>query len=161
MQNEDNNLKMRFNKQQKDDIVSFTYQKIFDIVYDNFESIQDMKNYQLRPGYGYNKFYINKVEGGYKNSLQSLIHYILFENLIYRDVLNENQYNQCMCVIKNQPLEIYLPTGDSDEDIEVKEILNYIYTRTINHIAHFLISVGLDVKYEFRAYLKVDDWKDF
>jgi len=148
---------MSFSRQRKDEIVSFLYKKLFDIIYDNFYAIQDMKNYRLRPGYGYDKFFINKVEGGYKYSLQSLIHYILFEHLIYRDILSDDQYDQCMGVIKNQPYAIYYPTGDSDEDIEVTEVLDYIYTRTIFNIAHFLISVGLDVKYDFRKYLKVPE----
>jgi hypothetical protein len=148
---------MGYYRQKKDDIVSFIYQKLFDIIYDNFDSIQDMKNYRLRPGYGYNKFYINKVEGGYKYSLQSLIHYILFENLIYRDILNEDQYDQCMGVIKNEPFSIYYPTGDTDEDKEVTEVLDYIYTRTIFNIAQYLILIGLDVRYNFRKYLKVPE----
>jgi len=148
---------MSFSRQRKDEIVSFLYKKLFDIIYDNFYSIQAMKNYRLRPGYGYDKFYINKVEGGYKYSLQSLIHYILFENLIYRDILSDDQYDQCMGVIKNQPYEIYYPTGDSDEDKEVTKVLDYFYSRTIFNVAHFLISVGLDVKYDFRKYLKVPE----
>jgi hypothetical protein len=146
---------MDYSRQRKDEIVSFIYKKLFDIIYDNFDSIQDMKNYRLRPGYGYDKFYINKVEGGYKYSLQSLIHYILFENLIYRDILNNDQYDQCMGVIKNEPFSIYYPTGDSEEDIEVTELLDYIYTRTIFRIAQYLILIGLDVRYDFRKYLKM------
>jgi len=146
---------MGYSRQNKDEIVSFLYQKLFDIVYDKFEEIQDMKNYRLRPGYGYNKFFINKVEGGYECSLQSLIHYILFEHLIYRDILNEDQYDQCMGLIRNQPYAIYYPGVDSDEDIEVTELLNYIYTRTIFMIAQFLILIGLDVRYDFRDYLKM------
>ena len=146
---------MDYSRQGKDEIVSFIYKKLFDIIYDNFYSIQDMKNYRLRPGYGYDKFYINKVEGGYKYSLQSLIHYILFENLIYRDILNNDQYDQCMGVIKNKPFSIYYPSGDSEEDIEVTELLDYIYTRTIFRIAQYLILIGLDVRYDFRKYLKM------
>ncbi len=146
---------MSFTRQKRDEIVEFIYQKLFEIIYDNFDAIQDMKNYRLRPGYGYDKFYINKVEGGYKCSLQSLIHYILFEDLIYRDILNDDQYDQCMGVIKNQPYAIYYPGGDSDEDIEVKEVLDYIYNRTIFMIAQFLILIGLDVRYDFRNYLKM------
>ena len=146
---------MGYSRQRKVEIVSFIYQKLFDIIYDNFDSIQDMKNYRLRPGYGYDKFYINKVEGGYKYSLQSLIHYILFENLIYRDILNDEQYDHCMGVIKNEPFSIYYPTGDTDEDFEVKELLDYIYNRTIFSIAQYLILIGLDVRYDFRKYLKM------
>lgn len=144
-----------FNIQRKDEIVDFLYQKLFEIIYDNFDDLQYMKNYRLRPGYGYNKFYINKVEGGYKGSLQSLIHYILFENLIYRDILNDDQYDQCMRVIKNQPYTIYYPNNESNENTEVKQELDYIYTRTIFNIGHLLISVGLDVKYDFRKFLTV------
>jgi hypothetical protein len=60
-----------------------------------------------------------------------------------------------MGVIKNEPFSIYYPTGDSDEDIEVTELLDYIYTRTIFRIAQYLILIGLDVRYDFRKYLKM------
>lgn len=146
---------MSFSRQKRDEIVEFIYQRLFGIIYENFDAIQDKKDYQLRPGYGYNKFYINKVEGGYKDSLHSLIHYILFEDLIYRDILNDDQYDQCMAVINNQLYEIYYPRGDSDEDIDVKGLLDYIYKRTIFKIAQFLILIGLDVRYDFRNYLKI------
>jgi hypothetical protein len=146
---------MSFSRQKKDEIVSVVYQKLFEIVYDNFEAIQDMKDYRLRPGYGYDKFYINKVEGGNECSLQGLIHYILFEDHIYREILNDNQYDCCKELIKNNPYDIYYPCGDSYDDIEVREVLDYIYSRTIINIAYFLISVGFDVKYDFRKYLNV------
>ena len=144
---------MSFTRQKRDEIVDFIYQKVFGIIYDNFDKIQDMKNYRLRPGYGYNRFFINKVEG--ECSLQSLIHYILSENLIYLDILNVYQNNQCMVIIKNQTYDIYYPTGDSDEDNEVKELLDYIYNRTIFSVAQLLILIGIDVRYDFRNYLKM------
>lgn len=144
---------MNFTNQKRDAIVDFIYQRVFGIIYDNFDKIQDMKNYRLRPGYGYNRFFINKVEG--ECSLQHLIHYILFEDLFYRDFLNADQYDQCMEIIKNQPYAIFYPGGDSVEDFEVKEGLDYIYNRTIFMIAQFLVLIGLDVRYDFRDYLKM------
>jgi hypothetical protein len=144
-----------FSSQNKDVKVDFIYQKLFDIIYDNFDDLQYMKNFRLRPWYGYDKFYISKVEGGYECSLQSLIHNIIFEHLIYRDILNDAQYDHCMSIIKNQPFAIYYPVDDSDEDVEVKELLDYIYKRTIFRIAQFLILIGIDVRYDFRDYLKM------
>jgi hypothetical protein len=144
---------MSFTRQKRDEIVDFIYQRVFRIIYDNFDKIQDMKNYRLRPGYGYNRFFIYKVEGDC--SLQHLIHYILSEELIYRDILDDDQYDQCMGLIKNHPFAIYCPGDDSKEDFEVKELLDYIYKRTIFRIAQFLILIGLDVRYDFRDYLKM------
>ena len=144
---------MSFSRVKKDDVVSFIYQKVFDIIYENFDKIQDMKDYRLRPGYGYNRFYINKVEGDC--SLQSLIQYILFEDQVYKDILSDYQYDCCREVIKSQPYAIYYPEGDSEEDTEIKELLDYIYKRTIFMIAQFLILIGLDVRYDFRDYLKM------
>lgn len=146
---------MSFSRQKKDEIVDFIYQNLFEIIYENFDALQCMKDYRLRPGYGYDKFYINKVEGGYEHGLNSLIHYILYEDHIYKNILNDDQYLQCRNVIKNQPYAIYYPGVDSDEDIEVTELLNYIYTRTIFRIAQYLILIGLDVRYDFRKYLKM------
>lgn len=143
---------MRFSRHKKDEILDFIYEKIHGIIYDNFDKIQDMKNYRLRPGYGYNRFYINKDEGKY--SLQSLIHYILSEDQVYKDILNDYQHDRCREVIKNQPYAIYCPDGDSVEDTEIKELLDYIYNRAIFMTAQFLILIGLDVRYDFRKYLK-------
>jgi len=144
---------MSFSRHKKDEILDFIYQKVFDIIYDNFDKIQDMKNYRLRPGYGYNRFFINKVEG--ECSLQSLIQYILLEDQVFKDILSDYQYDRCTEVIKSQRYAIYYPEGDSDEDIEVKELLNYIYNRSIFMIAQYLILIGLDVRYDFRKYLKM------
>lgn len=146
---------MNFYRNKKDDIVSFIYQRLFSIIYDNFDALQLMKNYRLRPNYGYKKFYINKVTGGYECSLQSLIHYILFEDQIYRDILNDHQFEECKSIIKTKPFEIYQPAGDTEEDNEAKELLDYIYNRTIFTTAQYLILVGLDVRYDFKKYLKM------
>lgn len=146
---------MSSSKLKKDDIVSFVFNAIFEIIYDNLDSIQYMKNYRLRPGYGYDKYYINKVEGGYECSLQSLIHYILYEDHIYKIILNDSQYYNCKIVIKNQPYAIYYPDGDSDDDIEVTELLDYIYTRTLYLVGHYLIGIGIDARYDFRDYLDI------
>lgn len=144
---------MSFSRQRKDDIVSFIYEKVFGIIYDNFDAIQDMKNYRLRPGYGYNRFFINKVEG--ECSLQSLIHYILYKDQVYKDILSDSQYDQCGEVIKSQHHAIYYPEGDSKEDTLLKELLDYIYNRSIFMIAQYMILIGLDVRYDFRKFLKM------
>lgn len=149
----ENSSIMSFSRHKKDEILDFIYEKVHGIIYDNFDKIQDMKNYRLRPGYGYNRFYINKVEG--KCSLQSLIHHILFEDQVYKDILSDYQYNGCSEVIKNQPYGIYYPEGDSVEDTEVKELLYYLYNRSLFMIAQHLILNGIDVRYDFRKYLKM------
>ena len=37
-------------------------------------------NFKVRPGYGPNKFYLDRVDGSYEYSLQNLIHHILWED---------------------------------------------------------------------------------
>jgi hypothetical protein len=143
---------MKYRKSKKNEITSFVENKLIEIIYDNLDSLQ-VGDFKVRPGYGYDKFYLNRVDGSYDMSLQGLIHYILDEELIYRDILNLDQYAKCRLVIQNHPESIYYPDGNSADDIRVSELLDFIYSHSIFSIGHFMISIGLDVSQDFKDYL--------
>ena len=143
---------MKYRKSKKAEIISFISKKLIEIIYDNLDSLHE-GDFKIRPGYGYDKFYLNRVDGTYDMSLQGLIHYILYEELIYRDILNLDQYAKCRLVIQNHPESIYYPNGESADDIKVSELLDYIYSYSIFSIGHFMISIGLDVSQDFKDYL--------
>lgn len=136
-----------------------TVTKILDrIIAENTESLSRM-DYMTRPkGYGYEKFYLNQVDGSYDMSLQALIHYIMAEENIYYQILNEDQYAKCMKVITDEPEAIYYPEGDSDEDIETQDLLDTIYYRSIAYTGKKLIAMGLNVSHDFIDYLNGTDY---
>ena len=60
-----------------------------------------------------------------------------------------------MKVIKDEPEAIYYPAGDSVEDLEIQELLDYIYFKSIAFTGMRLISMGIDVSYDFKDYLMI------
>jgi hypothetical protein len=127
--------------------------KILDrIIVENSDSLLQL-NFKIRPGFGYDKFYLNHVDGSYDMSLQSLIHYILAEEGIYKSILNDYQFAECMKVIGEEPEAIYYPADDSDEDLEIQDLLDNIYFKAIAFTGMRLISMGIDVSYDFKDYL--------
>jgi hypothetical protein len=143
---------MKYRKSKKTEIISFINKKLIEIIYDNLDSLKE-GDFKVRPGYGYDKFYLNRVDGSYDMSIQGLIHYLLYEELIYRDILNLDQYAKCRLVIQNHPESIYYPDDNSADDIKVRELLDFIYSYSIFSIGHFMISIGLDVSQDFKDYL--------
>lgn len=143
---------MKYRKSKKAEINLFINNKLVEIIYDNLDSLKE-GDFKVRPGYGYDKFYLNRVDGSFDMSLQSLIHYILYEEFIYRDILNLDQYAKCRLVIQKHPESIYYPDGNSADDIKVIELLDFIYSYSIFSIGNFMISIGLDVKQDLKDYL--------
>ena len=149
---------MKYRKSKKAEIISFISKKLIEIIYDNLDSLHE-GDFKIRPGYGYDKFYLNRVDGAYDMSLQGLIHYILYEELIYRDILNLDQYAKCRLVIQNHPESIYYPDGDSDDDLDLQDLLDGIYFESIIFVGKKLNSLGLDVKHYFRDYIDDSDYE--
>jgi hypothetical protein len=128
------------------------------IINENSESLSQ-KDFLVRPGYGYDKFYLNQIWGGSESSLQSLIHFILFDEKIYQEILTKNQYAKCLDVMKNNPETYYYPTSDSDEDIKLDDMLMFVYFRCVLFVGHKLVSMGLDVSHYFDEFLEGIDYK--
>lgn len=149
---------MKTNTFRENEIVSKVTKILEKIILENTQSLLQ-GDYLLRPNYGYDKFYINHVDGSYFMSLQSLIHYILVEEKIYKQILNEDQFAKCLKVIKEEPEAIYYPEGDSDEDLETQDLLDLIYFKSISFTGKKMISMGLNVSHYFKDYLNDSDYQ--
>jgi hypothetical protein len=135
-----------------DEIVRQVVKILDKIIIENSESLSQ-GDYLVRPGYGYDKFYLNHVDGSFDLSLYSLIHWILYEEKIYKNFLNEKHYRHCLDVIKNNPEAIYSPGGNSIEDNELQDVLDSIYFKSIVFVGKKMNSMELEGGYYFRDYL--------
>ena len=95
------------------------------IIEENSDSFISNSNFKTRPGYGPDKFYLNKANKDYESSLENLIHHILFEEELYNEFLNNRQLNDCSKVVKEHPDSIYRPNLEneeiSDREFELEE----------------------------------------
>ena len=125
-----------------------------EIIESNKEYFREFNSFKVRPGYGYDKFYLTWIEGCYDMSLQGLIHYIMYEEGIYKEILNEKQYNDLEEVIKDYPEAIYGPSTE-DEDYEriQLDILDRVYYESIKFVGTRLIELNFDVEDDFSEYL--------
>jgi len=104
------------------------------------------KNFKVRPNYGPNKFYLDRVEGSYEYSLQNLIHHMLWEDGHYENFLNTRQLKDVENVVNNEPNGIYGVVGDVDtisdseyeEDVVAQESIDLIYFEVIQHVGSLL-----------------------
>jgi len=140
-----------------DEIINKVTRILDRIIFENSESLYQFE-FKVRPGYGYDKFYLNHTDGSFDMSLQSLIHYIMAEEGIYKQILNEDQFAKCMKVIRDEPEAIYSPSGNSNDDIETRELLDSIYDNSIAFTGRKLMSMGLDVYPDFEGYLDDSDY---
>ena len=95
------------------------------IIEKNSDDFIKNSSFKVRPGYGPDKFYLDKANQDYESSLENLIHHILFEEELYNHFLNERQMGNCKNVIENEPDSIYRPDLEdeviSDEEYELEE----------------------------------------
>jgi hypothetical protein len=135
-----------------DEIVTQVVKILDKIIIENLDSLRQ-GDYSIITGYGYDKFNLNHVDGSFDNSLYSLIHWILYEEKIYKNILSKKHFADCKSIIKNDPESIYSPEGDSIEDIELQKLLNKIYFKSVVFVGKKLISKRLYTGYYFRDYL--------
>lgn len=143
---------MKKNKLTKDDIILSVTKILEKIIKENRNSLLE-GDFHIRPGYGNHKFYVNRVTGSYDMSLQGLIHNIMYEEKIYEKILNKKQFEACINVIKNHPEAIYSPEEETDDDFEVRDLLDVVYRESIAFTGKKLLSMGIDVWNDFSEYL--------
>lgn len=103
-------------------------------------------SFKVRPNYGPNKFYLDRVEGSYEYSLQNLIHHMLWEDGHYESFLNTRQLKDVENIVNDEPNSIYGVPGDVDtlsdseyeEDVVVQESIDLIYFEVIQHVGSLL-----------------------
>ena len=124
------------------------------IIEKNKGSFKKEGNFKVRPGYGYDKFYLDRVDGSYDMSLHGLIHYILHDEHLYEKFLSEKQLEDQVAMTKEFPESIYSPNDDDDDYAKIQyEYLDVIYWRSIQFVAKRLMKEGFDVEEDFLDYL--------
>jgi hypothetical protein len=125
------------------------------IIDEHVAKFKKSKEFKVTPNYGYKKFYLDKIDGSYDNSIYSLIHYIMYQEGIYNNFLNEDQLKELEMVIKEYPTSIYGPNEEEDENYEEiqYDFLDKVYSEGITCVAKRLLNEGFDVKDCFDDYL--------
>ena len=145
-----------------DDAIEAIEKEIIDvldkIIKDNISGFDQDIGYKVRPGYGYDKFYLDFVDGSYDMSLQSLVHYIMYEDGHYQKILNRSQYSRLLHIIQHYPESIFGLDHDLDENYDLiqHDTLDRIYHESVKFVGMALIKNGFDVKNTFEEYL--DGW---
>jgi hypothetical protein len=112
-------------------------------------------DFKVRPGFGPDKFYLDKVDGSYDMSLQNMIHHILNEKDFYGQFLNGEEFMKTLDLVEDSPDDIYCANEDlSNYALIQYDILDVIYTNSIKFVGEKLISLGFDVKEDFVEYLE-------
>jgi hypothetical protein len=102
------------------------------------------KSLKVRPGYGYDKFYLDFITGSYDMSLQSLINFMLQDNGYYKRLLSKETYNKIKAFNKRNP-ETLFDFKNEDEYELIKNIEYYV----ICLVAKILDKYNYDIK-EFK-----------
>lgn len=123
---------------------------IIDSFLNDEESLMEWRNsggsYKVRPGYAYDKFYLNRITGNYDMSLQGLIHHMMNEEGLYKKFLNSDELNQAEeCALENPEGIWGVADLDSAEGKQTQEILDAIYSTCIKHVGARLLEASLDV----------------
>ena len=100
-------------------------------------------DFKVRPGYAYDKFYLNRVGGSYDMSLEGLIHHIMFEEKLYHLFLNEQQINKVQTVVENSPESIYRPDIDDDNQF-ANDIIDVVFSVVCTCMGQILLEYGGD-----------------
>ena len=100
-------------------------------------------DFKVRPGYAYDKFYLNHVGGSYDMSLEGLIHHIMFEEKLYHLFLNEQQINEVQSVVENFSESIYRPEYDDDNQF-ANDVIDIVYYVACTCMGQFLVEFGGD-----------------
>ena len=123
--------------------IDYIENKLSEIISNNITSLKS-GNFQVRPGYAYDNFFLDKIEGSYDESLQGLIHHMMFEDGIYKRILSKAQLNECTSVVENEPENIYSPSGDNKGDESTQETLDDIYWDALSFVANKFDELGID-----------------
>lgn len=125
------------------------------IIDEHVAKFKKSKEFKVTPNYGYKKFYLDKIDGSYDNSIYSLIHYILYQEGLYSNFLNDDQLKELEMAIKEYPTSIYGPNEEEDENYEEiqYDFLDKVYSEGISYVANRLLKEGFDLKERFMDYL--------
>lgn len=140
-----------------EDIAGMVNNYLDEVIDENIDDFDPDGSYKVRPDYGYGKFYLDSVEGSYDMSLQGLIHYIMHEEDIYEEFLNQAQLSAVQECIDEYPEAIYSVDTSEGNGQEVEALLDEVYYKCICHVARRLKKAGLNVDAFADYYLGADD----
>jgi len=129
-------------KQNETDYIVSVLDKIIDGHLDHFKKSNQFK---VRPGYSYDKFYLDRVQGSFDQSLNGLIHHIMFQDGIYKELLTDEQYESCKKVVEEEPGSIWGPSNEDDDYDSVQDNLDDIYGTCILHVHERLKEEGFQI----------------
>lgn len=133
---------------------------IMDSVLNDEQSLLEWKNsggsYKVRPGYAYDKFYLDRITGSYDMSLQGLIHHMMNEEGIYKRFLSNQDLSLVEECISENPEGIWgVDDLDTPEGELTQEILDTIYLNCIKHVGERLREASLVVtEFESEGYIE-------
>lgn len=139
-------------KLNKEEVIEQVNAILNKIITENVDSIKSTTSFKVRTGYSYDKFFLDKIEGSFDESLQGLIHHILYTEGLYKHFLSNDQFKCCELIVKSEPESIYSTTGNSKKAEATQEILDDIYWDCITNVANKLNLHGFDVS-QFSDYL--------
>jgi len=130
------------NLRQLDVVIDKVNTELSRIISKSAVELNSSKQTKVRPGYGPDKFYLDKIDGAYDSSLQSLIHYILWEKKLYHTFLTERQLADVKRVVREEPDYIYRPdlndesTSEEEfaQDEALDNALDILYQRVITRV---------------------------
>lgn len=82
---------------------------------------------KVRPGYGYDKFYLDWVDGSYDMSLHSLINFMLQKHRYYRKLLSRETFRKISKFNKRDPVGLY----DFSENEDEQDLIDSVNTKII------------------------------
>ncbi len=120
-------------------IIRTVCSKLDEIVEANSRSFNDSRNFKVRLDGIYGKYYLDRVSGSYEDSLQNLIHKILWKEGLYEEIItNKKTLSLIENIIENHPDEIFKPdifnaidTYEEKELENLDDLLNEIYFKSI------------------------------
>lgn len=119
------------------------------------DNIDEYTSLKVRPGYGYNKFYLDWVEGSYDMSLQALINFMLQERNHYKKLLSRDTYTRVTKFNKNYPEKLYNFSKNESEQEIIEEIEGTLVCAVRNFCKEFGFSDKsfLDAGYDAESIL--------
>jgi hypothetical protein len=113
------------------------------------QNLSELKqgNLCVKPGYfNYDRFFLDRVSGSYQDSLQSLIHYIMYDDGLYEKILTPKEMIELNQMVKESPFGIY---HSNDRE----ELFDEIYSESISFVANTLKQKGIEFDEELDEYL--------
>lgn len=96
------------------------------------DEIDEFSSLKVRPGYGYDKFYLDWVEGSYDMSLQSLINFMLQDHHHYQKLLSKETYKKVTKFNKQNPGGIY-DFGDNEAEQDIIDHVQWTVTCAVRN----------------------------